>query len=192
MSGPEDLRGFRLDSSEGPHGASLWLWEKSSATPRCTRGATSISWSRNNVTLSLKDKHATVAYSVYLHFDEGKSSSKLIFQDVCSEQYSWSKFFNFLKLVVHVFCLDIGRCVYILHTSVLQWWWNSLCKVTKSTRQHLAAPNAILSTPRQWWMLHQQVWLMRIHKLISRGALVRSPRWWEAVSQMHEWWSIQL
>lgn len=44
----------------------------------------------------------------------------------------------------------------LLDTLVLQWWWNAICMVTKSTRQHLTAPITILSTPHQWWMLHQQ------------------------------------
>lgn len=32
----------------------------------------------------------------------------------------------------------------------------TVCMVTKSTRQRLTAPITILSTPHQWWMLHQQ------------------------------------
>lgn len=43
-----------------------------------------------------------------------------------------------------------------LHTSSLQWWWNVICMVTKSTRQHLTALITILSAHHQWWMLYQQ------------------------------------
>lgn len=43
-----------------------------------------------------------------------------------------------------------------MHACRLEWWWISTHMVTKSTRQHLTAPITILSTPHQWWMLHQQ------------------------------------
>lgn len=74
---------------------------------------------------------------------------------MCAKQHNCPQFFFFFQVVFVCvcFCCDIGMC---MPTPELRWWWNSIRMVTKSTRQHLTAPIMILSTPHQWWMLHQQ------------------------------------